>query len=183
MFNKRGISPLIATVLIVGFTVALAAVIISWGSGFIQQMTERTSKTTDITLKCVTELKFDISKVVCATKSDPVADGFVESVTIENNGDVEIVGITLRAHPSNGDDVKSESLDLLNNRIGSFGVKTFSTSSTPALTAITTTANPKKVDAIVRIISEKGEDPITCTQNVRGYNLVGVPNCQATTAP
>ena len=30
--EKKGISPLIATVLILGFTVALAAVIMTWGS-------------------------------------------------------------------------------------------------------------------------------------------------------
>ena len=28
--NKKGISPLIATVLLIGFTVALAAVVITW---------------------------------------------------------------------------------------------------------------------------------------------------------
>ena len=30
--NKRGVSPLIATVLIIGFTVALAAMIFTWGN-------------------------------------------------------------------------------------------------------------------------------------------------------
>ena len=36
--DKRGISPLIATVLIIGFTVALAAVIITWGGRFILRL-------------------------------------------------------------------------------------------------------------------------------------------------
>jgi len=36
--NKKGISPLIATVLIIGFTVALAAIIITWGSGFVNKL-------------------------------------------------------------------------------------------------------------------------------------------------
>ncbi len=36
--GKRGISPLIATVLIIGFTVALASVIFVWGGGFIRGM-------------------------------------------------------------------------------------------------------------------------------------------------
>ena len=34
---KRGISPLIATVLLIGFTVTLAAVIMTWGGGFTRE--------------------------------------------------------------------------------------------------------------------------------------------------
>ena len=41
--NKRGISPLIATVLLIGFTVALAAMVMTWGSGFIKKTTEQTT--------------------------------------------------------------------------------------------------------------------------------------------
>ena len=33
MMNKKGISPLIATVLLIGFAVALAAVVMTWGLG------------------------------------------------------------------------------------------------------------------------------------------------------
>ena len=37
---KRGISPLIATVLIIGFTIVLAAVVIRWGGDFLTGTTE-----------------------------------------------------------------------------------------------------------------------------------------------
>ena len=36
--NKKGISPLIATVLILGFTVALAAIIMTWGTDFTKKI-------------------------------------------------------------------------------------------------------------------------------------------------
>lgn len=38
--NKRGISPLIATVLLIGFTVSLAAIIINWGTSFTREIQE-----------------------------------------------------------------------------------------------------------------------------------------------
>src|SRR3990167_2865610 len=41
-FDKRGISELIVTVLIIGFTVGLAAVIITWGSQLVQKSVETT---------------------------------------------------------------------------------------------------------------------------------------------
>ena len=42
--SKRGISPLIATVLIVGFTIALAAMIITWGGNFCKEFAARHRK-------------------------------------------------------------------------------------------------------------------------------------------
>lgn len=36
MYNKRGISPLIATVLIIGFTIVLAVLVIAWLSGVFE---------------------------------------------------------------------------------------------------------------------------------------------------
>ena len=35
--NKKAVSPLIATVLIIGFTVALAAIVMTWAGGFMRQ--------------------------------------------------------------------------------------------------------------------------------------------------
>ena len=40
--DKKGISPLIATILIIGFTIALAAVIISWEQTFTRQIQQET---------------------------------------------------------------------------------------------------------------------------------------------
>ena len=36
--KKRGISPLIATVLIIGFTIVLAALVMQWGSGLFENI-------------------------------------------------------------------------------------------------------------------------------------------------
>ena len=42
--NKRGISPLIATVLIIGFTIVIAALVFQWGGNYFQSSTSETSQ-------------------------------------------------------------------------------------------------------------------------------------------
>ncbi|MEK6861177.1 MAG: archaellin/type IV pilin N-terminal domain-containing protein [Nanoarchaeota archaeon] len=60
MRNKKGISPLIATVLLIGFTVALAAVIMTWGLDYIKGTTKKVDETTEAKFKCVNDLSFDV---------------------------------------------------------------------------------------------------------------------------
>ena len=59
--NKRGISPLIATVLIIGFTVALAAIIITWGTRFVTTTQESVGKQADVSVAC-SGIDFDITE-------------------------------------------------------------------------------------------------------------------------
>ena len=177
--GEKGITPLIATVLLIGFTVALAAVIITWGGSFVDSMTKRTTATTDVTLKCVTELKFSISKVTC----DEANKGHIKSVTVENNGNLDIVELTLRTSPGDEGDVKADKLDLSSSMLGSFEVKTFTGTSIPPLNSTITINSPMKIDIIARIAGSDGKEPVLCTQNVQNYNLKDVPNCQVTAEP
>ncbi len=50
--NKKGISPLIATVLLIGFAVALAAVVIKWGLDFIKNKADATESPTQNKIIC-----------------------------------------------------------------------------------------------------------------------------------
>lgn len=59
MNKKKGISPLIATVLIIGFTIVLAAVVMNWGGAFVRNLTEEQSKLTQTAVGCM-QIKFDI---------------------------------------------------------------------------------------------------------------------------
>ncbi|MCD4759713.1 hypothetical protein K8R33_02405 [archaeon] len=51
--NKRGISPLIATVLIIGFTIVLAVLVITWISGTVEDVTDDTDVLVDLNNKCL----------------------------------------------------------------------------------------------------------------------------------
>ncbi len=52
--NKKGISPLIATVLIIGFTIVLAALVITWGTKLFKGTVQDTQKTADFSKLCST---------------------------------------------------------------------------------------------------------------------------------
>lgn len=90
--NKNGVSPLIATVLIIGFTIALAAVVMTWGGGFVRSTTEGTSKQSDLTLKCSTELDFSITSAVKGTTSN--------KITVDNGGALAIKSMIFRIYDS-----------------------------------------------------------------------------------
>lgn len=60
--EKKGISPLIATVLLIGFTIVLAAVVMRWGGEFVRETTEETACETEIASACI-NLRFDIENV------------------------------------------------------------------------------------------------------------------------
>ncbi len=90
MRKKKGISPLIATVLILGFTVALAAIIMVWGTRFTTSMQKQTEETANTQMKCATEVDFRISNV-CVL---PNNTGY--KVTIDNSGQTKLDKLIVR---------------------------------------------------------------------------------------
>ncbi len=52
MSNKKGLSPLIASVLLVAFTMAVAAIVVVWITGFTQQQTNVVGQRGENQVKC-----------------------------------------------------------------------------------------------------------------------------------
>ena len=61
--EKRGISPLIATVLLVAFVVVVAAAIFTWGQGWFSGLLGGTSESTNLQVTCVQDGGLTISDV------------------------------------------------------------------------------------------------------------------------
>ena len=103
--SKKGLSELITTVLIIGFTIVLAAVVMTWGGNFVRTLTEQQAETTTTATSCL-QMKFDIVSATVATitsTSTPV------TFKVTNNGDKTIDGfISLVQHSA---DETSEGLD------------------------------------------------------------------------
>ncbi|MBI2148541.1 hypothetical protein HYU23_02580 [Candidatus Woesearchaeota archaeon] len=59
--KKKGISPLIATVLIIGFTIVLAALVITWGTKLFKTTVGETETTSKLSLACTTGLNIEIT--------------------------------------------------------------------------------------------------------------------------
>ncbi len=66
--NKRGISPLIATVLLIAFAVALGAVVMNWGRSYIESTQTSVQEQADTEITCSTNVKIAAVSVGSTTK-------------------------------------------------------------------------------------------------------------------
>ena len=158
--NKKGISPLIATVLLIGFAVALAAVVMTWGLDFIKSTADATESQTQNTLICASDLSFAISNV------NPSGG----SVTVDNRGQVDIKSIIFRVYGTSGvDTIDSASGTLNPTSIPKFGVKKFTDNNGTVFSDFL--QNATKVEAIATVAGDEGEEDIVCPQNIQEYNI------------
>ena len=160
-FNKRGISPLIATVLLIGFTVALAAVVITWGSGFVNRITTSTDTSSTNSFACTNDLDFQISKVTC---------GATGTVLIDNRGNIDIVSLSVRLFDISGNPSGTTSsvtftpVGTATNIVGKFELKSVpNVNSAPATLNIP--VGTAKVEAIATI-KVNGQN-VVCSSAVR----------------
>jgi len=110
MDKKRGISPLIATVLIIGFTIALAAVIMTWGSGFIKGMQKETEETAEKTMTTTTGVGFEIRDA--EVKKDELR------LLIENQNKMALESFLVRIYGKAGTDTIT-----INDKVEAYNIK------------------------------------------------------------
>lgn len=95
--SKKAISPLIATVLLIAFAVALGAVVMSWGRGYVEDTTNLAESSSGATMSCSmnTGIKFvkneDRKNWVCNSTSTNI------TFVIENTGMTTFEGLKLVA--------------------------------------------------------------------------------------
>jgi flagellin-like protein len=140
MNTKKGISPLIATVLLIGFSVALAAVVMTWGLDYVKNTQKNVGDKTEQFLQC-SDLNFEISGVDCAG----------DRITIQNNANVDIANVTLRLYA--GDDL----IPISGDGIPAFGNTHYTAP----------TAGVSKVEAMVSLQGDNGV--IDCPNNIKQY--------------
>lgn len=134
---KKGISPLIATVLLIGFTVALVFVVTTWGTGYLKDILSGTEKSTSMALRCSPPyLDFD-AQVDCETSK----------VRIMNRGVEDIVKLRIIS----GEDSSEVEEELVS---GDITFQPFP-------------SGMEKIEIIAYIKGEDAETPIPCAQSVR----------------
>ena len=82
--DKKGISPLIATVLVIGFTIVLAALVITWGTKLFKTTVSETETAAKFSQACSAGLKVE----VVGENYDP-PDTF--TLTLRNNNQNQAV--------------------------------------------------------------------------------------------
>ncbi|MDD3264034.1 MAG: hypothetical protein PHT94_04025, partial [Candidatus Nanoarchaeia archaeon] len=60
---KKGVSPLIATVLLIAFTVAIGSVVMNWGTSYIKEEQVKATSTSDVRLTCATNVNLKLMKI------------------------------------------------------------------------------------------------------------------------
>jgi len=101
---KRGVSPLIATVLILSFTIILAGIVIVFQGEFIEEITESTEASSKKQVICSSEVGVKI-RSVCLNGNDIIT-------LLENFGNQDIDGFNARIVGDLGAEVVEVSIDL-----------------------------------------------------------------------
>ncbi|MEK6864104.1 MAG: archaellin/type IV pilin N-terminal domain-containing protein [Nanoarchaeota archaeon] len=143
---RKGISPLIATVLIIGFTVALAAIIMTWGTTFSKGMQKSTEATTEEQMSCAQDVVFDLSSA-CVVDADSI------KLTLKNDGSKDIINMSIRFYVD-GNNVQAANVPGANLPLMAYGIKTVQ------LDGITNAATVTLVEGIPVI--KVGEKTLTC---------------------
>lgn len=82
MKNKRGISPLIATVLLVAIVIILGVLIYFWYTDVLKDQTEKEQLTSE--LICAQKIEFSLSQIQCLKSTDDI------TFKVENTGSANI---------------------------------------------------------------------------------------------
>ncbi len=115
MMTKKGISPLIATVLVIGFTIILAALVFQWGGNLFKEVQEDTAAASEAKIQCTAGLA---SLEVEAY--DVLSD--IE-VSIDNKNDELLAGYIMRAYGADATGVFVESSGEVDLEIAPYGVE------------------------------------------------------------
>jgi flagellin-like protein len=112
ILSKKGVSPLIATVLLIAFAVALGAVVMNWGKGYVQAQAINVETKSNAQLSCQGDIELNIYVLnqrpkICYELTDT---GTTLSAMLKNEGTMTIKGITVTIVSSN-DDVFSTEID------------------------------------------------------------------------
>ncbi|MBW3017302.1 hypothetical protein KY316_02930, partial [Candidatus Woesearchaeota archaeon] len=87
MMNKKAVSPLIATVLLIAFAVALGAIVMNWGESFVRETQETAEEASEGRLDCTLAVDFEI---INARYQESDGDNANVTILVRNAGDQEI---------------------------------------------------------------------------------------------
>jgi len=98
--HKRGVSPLIATVLLIAFSVALGAIIMSWGRSFVTTQTDTVGSQSAQEMRCSLDVAVDW--LIIGDEYQVCHGSRGVNVTVQNVGNIDITGIKIQAIDSSG---------------------------------------------------------------------------------
>ncbi len=162
--NKRGISEIVATVLLIALTIIVAVIIFTWGTFFVSQTTEEVQETSSRNIAC-TDVRFEILSVSCSDGKVNIGNftGFV----VENKIDKDISSFIVR--------VRNNSLNVLDpdvqTMLQKFGIVNINYGFEANINSI---LYPTLVEVIPKITLEDGRE-VTCSAALEDFNVIDLP--------
>lgn len=150
--NKKGISPLIATVLLIGFAISIAILVWFWYGNIIKEQAEKTGATSEGKLACASEVKYRVKNSCYKSAENPSdPDEYQVLLTIENKG-------------SNIDDLRIRIEGSLNTETISLGILIAETETKQTSAQY----NNSKIGTINKIVIQpiifRQNTPVVCTE-------------------
>jgi len=96
--KKKGVSPLIATVLLIGFAISIAAVAAIWSVDYLKQQSQKEDLRIGAESICATGVEISVKSAKCVA-------GKINDFVIKNGGSEKIVGFTVRIEGDKGIEV------------------------------------------------------------------------------
>lgn len=93
--HKKGIAPLIATVILVAFAVALGALVIDWNRGYVEDVADLSKEQSSTKLSCQFEIGLSVADVKGEQKICFRNESGIE-LTLENNEKTDIEDVKAR---------------------------------------------------------------------------------------
>ena len=115
--NNKGVSPLIAVVLLIGLAVAVTTGGIIWGKNFFAERTMKTGITSDIQVDCLTNIEFTIGSIKYSYSQTKLGLQPILSVLVENRGDRKISGLVLKITGGQGESTIQIDEDILGKKV------------------------------------------------------------------
>ncbi len=156
--SRNGVSPLISTVLLIAFAVALGAVVMNWGSDYVKNTAKNTGQTSDTDVKCAMEASLDLLElngVPCLCYSNETNYERIEFVLINGpNVKAEAIYVTVMSNTS------KLVQGLLNESIEIGAAKKLNVTYNKD-----TNGQPKQIRFVPKIKIEGVIEPVICSKN------------------
>jgi len=96
--RKKGLSPLIATVILISIAVALGVIVLDWGRSYIKDTTKYAKDNYETSVACKMDVELDVVRIdgadqICYMNTTPL--NFVVDMIIENKGRVDVYGVEI----------------------------------------------------------------------------------------
>lgn len=99
--SRKAVSPLIATVLLIAFAVALGAVVMNWGRGYVEDTANIARERSDTEVTCASEVDIDIVEIdntpqICYNESGGASGNATLEFILENRQSRDIIKVQAR---------------------------------------------------------------------------------------